>query len=127
MGKEWVVLVVDDEEIMRRLMKQYLERMGIRQILLAENGEEALGILAKEKVDLIISDWLMPKMDGLDLLKEVRANEDLKEILFLMVTLVDQKEQVVLAVRQGIDEYLVKPLHFDFFSQKVKKLIAIQG
>ena len=97
------VLVADDSDIMRRLMKQYLGQSGISRTFEAEGGEKGLGVVENEKIDLIVSDWLMPSMDGLGFLQEIRRNEKSKDILFLMVTLVDQKEQVVLAVKEGID------------------------
>jgi len=100
---EYSVLVVDDSDIMRRFMKQYLGQLGISRIFEAEGGEKGLEVVGNEKIDLIVSDWLMPSMDGLGFLQEIRRNEKSKDILFLMVTLVDQKEQVVLAVKEGID------------------------
>ena len=104
MSIEYSVLVVDDSDIMRRLMKQYLGQLGISRIFEAEGGEKGLEVVENEKIDLIIvSDWLMPSMDGLGFLQEIRRNEKSKDIPFLMVTLVDQKEQVVLAVKEGID------------------------
>ena len=85
-------------------MKQYLGQLGISRIFEAEGGEKGLEVVENEKIDLIIvSDWLMPSMDGLGFLQEIRRNEKSKDIPFLMVTLVDQKEQVVLAVKEGID------------------------
>jgi len=85
------------------LMKQYLGQLDISRIFKAEGGEKGLEVVENEKIDLIVSDWLMPSMDGLGFLQEIRRNEKSKDILFLMVTLVDQKEQVVLAVKEGID------------------------
>ena len=103
MSIEYSVLVVDDSDIMRRLMKQYLGQLGISRIFEAEGGEKGLEVVGNEKIDLIVSDWLMPSMDGLGFLQEIRRNEKSKDIPFLMVTLVDQKEQVVLVVKEGID------------------------
>ncbi len=84
-------------------MKQYLGQLGISRIFEAEGGEKGLEVVGNEKIDLIVSDWLIPSMDGLGFLQEIRRNEKSKDIPFLMVTLVDQKEQVVLAVKEGID------------------------
>ena len=84
-------------------MKQYLGQPGISRTFEAEGGEKGLGVVENEKIDLIVSGWLMPSMDGLGFLQEIRRNEKSKDIPFLMVTLVDQKEQVVLVVKEGID------------------------
>jgi two-component system chemotaxis response regulator CheY len=84
-------------------MKQYLGQLDISRIFKAEGGEKGLEVVENEKINLIVSDWLMPNMDGLGFLQEIRRNEKSKDIPFLMVTLVDQKEQVVLAVKEGID------------------------
>ena len=87
------IIVVDDQVIMQRLVKQYLTDMGVSNVLIFNNAPDALSALRTEPVDLIISDWMMPDMDGLMFLKEVRQDEHLKNIPFLMMTLVDQKEK----------------------------------
>jgi len=114
---------VDDAVVMRRLVKQYLGQMGFNQVYEADNGRSALDILAEEKVGLVISDWLMPDMDGLQLLRTIRNDAPLKHIPFLMMTLLDQKDKVVEAVQAGVTDYLVKPLNFEIFSDKVKRIL----
>lgn len=120
------ILVVDDLQVMKRLMRQYLNDMGFQNVLEAGNGSDALLILKTEKVDLIISDWMMPDMDGLMLLKEVRKDDALKGIPFLMVTLLDQKEKIVQAAQAKVSDYIIKPINAQVFQEKVRKLIGLK-
>ena len=90
----------------------------------AENGSSALDELKKEKVGLIVSDWNMPKMTGLDLLKAVRGDERLKSIPFIMVTAEGQKENVIEAVKAGVSNYVVKPFTPETFGEKLMKVFA---
>ncbi len=117
-------MIVDDAVVMRRLMRQYLNDMGFSQIVEAVDGRDALEKLSSGGADLIISDWLMPNLDGLGLLKAARENEAWGKIPFLMVTLLDQKEKVMEAVGEGVNDYIVKPLNYDNFRQKVGKLLG---
>ncbi|RUM87099.1 MAG: response regulator, partial [Thermodesulfatator sp.] len=89
------VLVVDDFATMRKIIKNILTQLGFKNIIEADDGTTAWEILQKEPVDLIISDWNMPKMNGLELLKKVRSDEKLKDIPFLMVTAEAQKENII--------------------------------
>ena len=116
------VLVVDDFATMRRIVKGVLKQLGFNNIIEAEDGDQALKQLHKEKVGLIVSDWNMPNMTGLDLLKAVRADEKLKDTPFLMVTAEGQKENVVQAVQAGVSNYIVKPFTPETFSAKLEKI-----
>lgn len=118
------VLVVDDFATMRRIVKGVLKQLGFDTIVEAEDGTSALDTLKKEKVGLIVSDWNMPKMTGLDLLKAVRGDDDLKEIPFIMVTAEGQKENVVEAVKAGVSNYIVKPFTPETFSEKLEKVFG---
>jgi two-component system chemotaxis response regulator CheY len=116
------VLVVDDFATMRRIVKGVLKQLGFNDIIEAEDGDQALNQLHKEKVGLIVSDWNMPNMTGLDLLKAVRSDEKLKDTPFLMVTAEGQKENVVQAVQAGVSNYIVKPFTPETFSAKLEKI-----
>ncbi|MFC1862531.1 chemotaxis response regulator CheY [Thermodesulfobacteriota bacterium] len=118
------VLVVDDFATMRRIVKGVLKQLGYTNIIEAEDGSNAFKELKKEKVGLIVSDWNMPNMTGLELLKEVRNDSDLKDIPFLMVTAEGQKENVVEAVQAGVSNYIVKPFTPETFSAKLEKVFS---
>ena len=116
------VLVVDDFATMRRIVKGVLKQLGFTDIIEAEDGSLALEELKKEKVGLIVSDWNMPNMTGLDLLKAVRGDDNLRGIPFIMVTAEGQKENVVEAVKSGVSNYIVKPFTPETFSEKLHKI-----
>ena len=118
------VLVVDDFATMRRIVKGVLKQLGFNNIVEAEDGTTAMDALKKEKVGLIVSDWNMPKMTGLDLLKAVRSDEDLKDTPFIMVTAEGQKENVIEAVKAGVSNYIVKPFTPETFSEKLQKVFG---
>ncbi len=121
--KDLTVLVVDDFSTMRRIVRNILRDLDFRNILEAENGAAAVDILKAQKVDLIVSDWNMPKMNGLELLKHVRANESTKDLPFLMVTAESQKENVVEAVKAKVSNYIVKPFTAATLSEKLAKIL----
>ncbi len=117
------VLIVDDFATMRRILKNILKQLGFKNILEADDGTTALEVLEKQDIDLIISDWNMPKMSGLDLLKRVRADEKYSKHPFLMVTAEAQKQNVIEAVQAGVSNYVVKPFTAEAISEKLKKII----
>lgn len=118
------ILVVDDFATMRRIVKGVLKQLGFSEIIEADDGKTALEELKKDRIGLIVSDWNMPNMTGLELLKEVRADAGLKDIPFLMVTAEGQKENVVEAVQAGVSNYIVKPFTPETFSAKLEKVFA---
>ena len=107
--KDMKILVVDDLFTMRDLMSKSLNQLGFFNIQQANDGDMALQFLLKEKFDLLITDWQMPNMSGIDLIKAVRANEKLKSIKILMVTIQSEKDQIAEAISAGVDGYLLKP------------------
>ncbi|MGC8719167.1 MAG: response regulator [Thermodesulforhabdaceae bacterium] len=121
--KDMTVLVVDDFATMRRIIRNILRDLEFKKILEAEDGTAAVDILKTQKVDLIISDWNMPKMTGLELLKWVRSNEDTKDIPFLMVTAEAQKENVIEAVKAKVSNYIVKPFTAQTLAEKIEKIV----
>ncbi|HDG96728.1 MAG: response regulator [Deltaproteobacteria bacterium] len=116
------VLVVDDFATMRRIVKGVLKQLGFKDIIEADDGTTALDELKKEKIGLIVSDWNMPKMTGLELLKKVRQDDELKSIPFIMVTAEGQKENVIEAVKAGVSNYIVKPFTPETLSEKLEKV-----
>ena len=118
------ILVVDDFATMRKIIKNILLQLGFKDILEADDGTTALELLKKQKVDLIISDWNMPKMPGIELLKTVRKNEDLKDIKFIMVTAEAQKESVVEAIKHGVNQYVIKPFTPETLKEKLEKVFG---
>ncbi|GKT07344.1 response regulator [Desulforhabdus sp. TSK] len=121
--KDMTVLVVDDFSTMRRIVRNILRDLEFKNILEAENGSSALDILNSQDVDLVVSDWNMPKMTGLELLKSVRATDRLKNIPFLMVTAEAQKENIVEAVKAKVSNYIVKPFTAATMAEKLAKIL----
>jgi len=118
------ILIVDDFESMRRIIKGTLKSIGFSNFIEAEDGVIALKKLEKEKVDLIISDWIMPNMNGLDFLKAVKGNEKLKKIPFIMVTAEGQKGNVLEAINAGVNNYIVKPFTSETLHAKLQKVLG---
>ncbi|HKK89913.1 MAG TPA: chemotaxis response regulator CheY [Desulfobacteraceae bacterium] len=117
------VLIVDDFATMRRILKNILKQIGFKNLLEADDGTTALEVLEKQSVDLVISDWNMPKMTGLELLKAVRAHERYAKVPFLMVTAEAQKQNVIEAVQAGVSNYVVKPFTAEAISEKLEKIL----
>ncbi len=116
------ILVVDDFSTMRRIVKNILKQLGYENILEADDGSSALNVLNNEKIDLIISDWNMPQVSGIELLKTVRTTENLKDIPFLMVTAEGQKENILEAVKNRVSNYIVKPFTPQSLMEKLQKI-----
>ncbi|MFH2060607.1 MAG: response regulator [Pseudomonadota bacterium] len=117
------VLIVDDFATMRRILKNILKQLGFKNLVEADDGTTAWEILEGQKIDLIISDWNMPKMTGLELLKKVRASDNYKTTPFLMVTAEAQKQNVIEAVQAGVSNYVVKPFTAEAISDKLVKIL----
>lgn len=116
------ILVVDDFATMRRIVKNILKQLGYENILEADDGASALEVLKREKIQFIISDWNMPQMSGIELLKTVRATEAWKDLPFLMVTAEGQKENVIEAVKNRVDNYIIKPFTPETLMEKINKI-----
>ena len=124
LNTEMKILVVDDFATMRKIIKNILGQLGFKNIIEADDGTTAWEILQKESVDLIVSDWNMPKMSGLELLKKVRADERLKDTPFLMVTAEAQKENIIEAAKHGVSQYIVKPFTPETLKEKLQKIFG---
>ncbi len=116
------VLVVDDFSTMRRIVKNTLRQIGFTNIEEAEDGQKAYDRLIVEKFDFVVSDWNMPNMTGIDLLRKVRATPQIKDIPFLMVTAEAKQENIVEAIKAGVSNYIVKPFTAATLDEKVKKI-----
>ena len=123
MEKSIKVLVVDDFATMRKIVKNLLKEAGYENIVEAEDGAVALRIMKNKKIDFVISDWNMPNMTGIDLLRAVRADSDLATMPFLMVTAESLHESVIMAVREGVSDYIVKPFTADILNEKITKIM----
>ena len=117
------ILVVDDFSTMRRIIKGALKKAGFSNIIEAEDGKIALKELQKQKIGLIFSDWNMPNMNGLELLKAVRSDEKLKDIPFILVTAEGQKDNVMEAIKSGVSNYIVKPFTTETLKEKIEKVL----
>jgi two-component system chemotaxis response regulator CheY len=117
------VLVVDDFPTMRRIVKNLLKQIGFENIDEAEDGVQALNKLKSGNYGLVVSDWNMPSMGGIDLLRNIRQEaEPLKNIPFLMVTAEAEKEKVIEAIKAGVDNYIVKPFTAEVLKGKLEKI-----
>jgi two-component system chemotaxis response regulator CheY len=116
------VLIVDDMHTMRHIMKNVLKQLGFTHIFEAENGQEAFAQIEPHKIELIISDWNMPVMSGLDFLKKVRSTPATKHVPFLMVTAEGEKDHVSAAIREGVNNYIVKPFTAELVKKKLEMI-----
>jgi len=118
------VLIVDDFATMRKIVKNILNQLGFKHFIEADDGSTGWEILQKDSIDFIVSDWNMPKMTGIELLKKVRADDKLKGTPFLMVTAEAQKENIVEAVKAKVSQYIVKPFTPETMSEKIEKIFS---
>src|SRR3989337_3336320 len=116
------VLVVDDFSTMRRIVKNILKQIGYSDIEEAEDGNIALAMLKQGGYGLVVSDWNMPNMTGLDLLKAIRADNTLSNMPVLMVTEEAKKENVLDAIKAGVNNYVVKPFTADVLKDKIEQI-----
>jgi two-component system chemotaxis response regulator CheY len=117
------ILIVDDFATMRKVVRNLLKQVGYEDIVEAEDGVMALKALKSQKIDVIVSDWNMPNMTGLELLKAVRADAELAKTPFLMVTAEALQDNVVAAVKAGVNNYIVKPFTAEVLNEKIKKIM----
>ena len=116
------ILVVDDFSTMRRIVRQLLKELGFANIEEAEDGAMALTKLKTEPFDFVVSDWNMPNMPGIDLLRAIRADEKLKHLPVLMITAEARKENIIEAAQAGASGYIVKPFTAATLDEKLKKI-----
>jgi two-component system, chemotaxis family, chemotaxis protein CheY len=116
------VLVVDDMVTMRRIVKNILKQLGFGNVDEAENGQEALQKLKADTFGFVVSDWNMPVMTGIDMLRAIRGDEKLKAIPVLMVTAEAQQSNLIEAVQAGVSNYIVKPFTAETMQEKIAKI-----
>ena len=124
LNKSMNILVVDDFSTMRRIVTNVLRQLGFDNITEAEDGAKALQVLEAQKIDFVITDWNMPQMSGLDLLKAIRASEDerMAKIPVLMVTAEALQENILAAAKAGVNNYIIKPFDANTLAEKINKI-----
>jgi two-component system chemotaxis response regulator CheY len=126
-SKDMKFLVVDDYSTMRRIVKNLLHDLGYANVAEADDGKTALPLLENGSFDFLITDWNMPGMPGLDLLKAVRSNDKLKKLPVLMLTAEAKREQIVEAAQAGVSGYVIKPFTAVTLKEKIDKILGAQA
>jgi len=127
LNKNMKILVVDDFSTMRRIIKNLLKDLGFTNIQEADDGNTALPMLVQGDFDFVVTDWNMPGMQGIDLLRAIRANDNLKHLPVLMVTAEAKKEQIVAAAQAGVNGYVIKPFTAATLKEKLEKIFERLG
>ena len=124
-GKKVKLLVVDDSSTMRRIIKNTLVRLGHKDVLEAEHGLEAWDLLSQnDDIKVLITDWNMPEMNGLELVKKVRAEEKYADMPIIMVTTEGGKAEVITALKAGVNNYIVKPFTPQVLKEKLEDVLG---
>jgi two-component system, chemotaxis family, chemotaxis protein CheY len=121
------VLIVDDFATMRKIVRNILKQIGFEDITEAEDGNAALQVMKTEAVGLVVTDWNMPNMTGLDLLRTIRQDPKLGQTPVLMVTAEGLKENVLEAVKAGVNNYVVKPFTAEVLQEKIEAIFKKQA
>lgn len=124
MNKLANILIVDDTNTMRNLIKSVLINAGFKNFVEAENGIVALDKMQQEQFDLVICDWDMPKMDGLEVLAKMRLQDHHENTPFILVTAISEAKKVVTAIEKGLDDYIIKPIKPDDFIKRIGAVLA---
>lgn len=127
MNKDIKILIVDDFSTMRRIIKNLLRDLGFTNTVEADDGLTALPILKAGGIDFLVTDWNMPGMQGIDLLKAVRADEKMATMPVLMVTAEQKREQIIEAAQAGVNGYIVKPFTAATLKEKIDKIFERVG
>ncbi len=127
MKSHMTVLVVDDFSTTRRIISSLLEELGFSYIHQARNGQEALERLGRGDIDLVVTDWHMPVMDGLELVVNMRTHPETASVPVLMVTAESKREQMTRAAYAGVNGYLVKPFTAEALQSKIQRIVARLG
>ena len=118
------ILIVDDYKTMLRIIRNLLKQIGFNNVDEATDGTMALQMIGKKKYDLIISDWNMEPMTGYELLKRVRANEETRELPFVMITAESKTDNVIAAKKAGVNNYIVKPFNATTLKGKLTSVLG---
>jgi two-component system chemotaxis response regulator CheY len=122
LDKNMKILIVDDFSTMRRIIKNLLRDLGFTNTVEADDGLTAIPILNSGSIDFLVTDWNMPGMTGIDLLRHVRADEKLRSLPVLMVTAEAKREQIIEAAQAGVNGYVVKPFTALALKEKIEKI-----
>ncbi len=125
--KNMSFLVVDDFPTMRRIVRSLLKELGFTNVEEAEDGKDALNKLRAGNFEFVVSDWNMPNLDGLEMLKEIRQDNALKDLPVLMVTAEAKKENIIAAAQAGANGYVVKPFTAATLEEKLNKIFEKMG
>lgn len=123
--KNICILIVEDDEINRHLLANILKKLGFTNILQAYNGQLGWELIQKEKIDLVVTDWMMPEMDGLQLLKKIRTSDTpWRKVPVLMITALGKQEDIMQAAQWDIDGYVVKPFSIKTVLVKIEEIFS---
>ncbi|RUR56218.1 chemotaxis response regulator CheY [Vreelandella populi] len=125
--KNMSFLVIDDFPTMRRIVRSLLKELGFTNVDEAEDGQDALNKLRAGNFEFVVSDWNMPNLDGLEMLKEIRQDDALKHLPVLMVTAEAKKENIIAAAQAGANGYVVKPFTAATLEEKLNKIFEKMG
>jgi len=117
------ILTVDDNPTMRRIILNTLRRVGYSDIIEASNGKDAMAKLQVEKIDFVITDWDMPEMDGIELVSNIRKSDEFKSLPVIMISTRSVKEDIIEALKTGVNSYIVKPFTPDTLKEKIDQII----
>ena len=127
LSKDMRILIVDDFSTMRRIVKNLLNDLGYTNTAEADDGTTALTALHQSHFDFVVTDWNMPGMTGIDLLRSIRADEKLKTLPVLMVTAEAKREQIIEAAQNGVNGYIIKPFTAQTLEEKLAKIFERFG
>ncbi|MCD9034000.1 chemotaxis response regulator CheY [Luteimonas sp. Y-2-2-4F] len=127
MNKNMRILIVDDFSTMRRIIRNLLADLGFNNTVEAEDGHSALAVLRQEAVELVVTDWNMPGMTGIELLRAIRADARLRALPVLMVTAEAKREQIVEAAQAGVNGYIIKPFTAQTLAEKLDRIFERLG
>ncbi|NMC64445.1 MAG: response regulator [SAR324 cluster bacterium] len=122
-NKDLKILIVDNVESARKAVMRHLSKLGYSNFTEAENGQEAISMLEAMPFDLIISDFEMPSMDGIKLMREIRQREELKDIPFVLIATTATKQEVFKAFKSGISSYILKPFSAKILQETIERLV----
>jgi len=122
LDKNMQILVVDDFSTMRRIVKNQLRELGFSNVSEADDGRSALQVLKSSRIDFVVTDWNMPDVTGIELLKAIRSDDSLKSIPVLMVTAEAKREQIIEAAQAGVNGYVVKPFAAETLKDKIQRI-----
>lgn len=118
------ILIADDFTEMRMIIRSILKNIGFTNINEADGGKAVLRLLKKQKYDLILCDWNMPDMPGVEVLRKIRSDDELKDMPFIMITAEAQKENILEALEAGVSSYIVKPFAAETITKKINEIFG---